>query len=71
MTQLNELASRLLRLEQQLTAYQKLHADELAEMWRILNECKRALVIGVPPQGPEGYFKDLWGVNGDMKGQEE
>jgi diadenosine tetraphosphate (Ap4A) HIT family hydrolase len=32
-----------LRFEQQLQAYQKLHADELAELWRSLNECKQAL----------------------------
>lgn len=38
-----DLASRLLRFEQQLQAYQKLHADELAELWRSLNECKQAL----------------------------
>lgn len=38
-----ELASRLLRFEQQLKAYQKLHEDELAELWRSLNECKQAV----------------------------
>ncbi|HET7010445.1 MAG TPA: hypothetical protein VFI11_06690 [Anaerolineales bacterium] len=38
-----DLASRLLRFEQQLQAYQKLHADELAELWRSLNECKQAV----------------------------
>ncbi len=38
-----ELASRLLRFEQQLKAYQKLHEDELAELWLTLNECKQAI----------------------------
>jgi len=36
-------ASRLLRFELQLQAYQKLHAEELAELWRTLNECKQAV----------------------------
>ncbi len=40
MIQPANLAGRLLRLEQQLKAYQKLHEDELAELWRVLNECK-------------------------------
>ncbi len=43
MTQVADLASRLLRFEQQLQAYQKLHTDELAELWRTLNECKQAI----------------------------
>jgi diadenosine tetraphosphate (Ap4A) HIT family hydrolase len=38
-----DIASRLLRFEQQLKAYEKLHADELAELWRTLNECKQAI----------------------------
>jgi hypothetical protein len=38
-----DLAARLLRFEQQLQAYQKLHGDELAELWRELNDCKRDL----------------------------
>ena len=43
MNQIADLASRVLRFEQQLQAYQKLHADELAELWRTLNECKQAI----------------------------
>ena len=43
MLQPDDIASRLLRFEQQLQAYQKLHADELAELWRTLNECKQAV----------------------------
>jgi len=38
-----DIASRLLRFEQQLQAYQKLHEDELAELWRVLNECKQSV----------------------------
>ncbi len=37
------LAGRVLKLEQQLAAYEKLHAGELAELWQALNECKRAI----------------------------
>ena len=58
MTQLNDLAGRLLRFEQQLTAYQKLHTDELAELWQVLNTCKRALVTVLPPQTSDKYFSD-------------
>lgn len=47
-----ELASRLLRFEQQLKAYQKLHEDELAELWHTLNECKQA--IASLSQEPDG-----------------
>ena len=57
MTELNDLASRLLRFEQQLTAYQKLHTDELAELWQILDECKYALIAALPPPEPDGTFK--------------
>jgi hypothetical protein len=43
MGQPTDLAFQVLKLEQQLEAYQKLHAEELGELWRILNECKRTL----------------------------
>lgn len=43
MIQPAELAGQLLRFEQQLNAYQKLHEDELKELWQTLNECKRAI----------------------------
>jgi hypothetical protein len=39
----DDIASRLLRFEQHLQAYQKLHADELAELWQTLNKCKQAI----------------------------
>jgi hypothetical protein len=39
----NDLASRLLRLELQLDAYQKLHSEELLELRQALNACKRAI----------------------------
>src|SRR5262249_26081845 len=35
------LASRLLKLEQQLSAYEKLHADELTELRQALDQYKR------------------------------
>lgn len=43
MAQPADLACQVLKLEQQLEAYQKLHAEELSELWRLLKECKRAL----------------------------
>ena len=43
MTQPSDLASQLLRFEQRLKAYQQLHEDELAELWQVLNECKRTI----------------------------
>ena len=54
MVQLEHLASRLLRFEQQLAAYQKLHTDELAELWRVLNECKREIAAALSNQGLDG-----------------
>lgn len=48
-----ELARRLLRLEQQLLAYEKLHADELAELWRTLNECKREITAALLNHRPD------------------
>ncbi|MFN8454851.1 MAG: hypothetical protein U0401_09320 [Anaerolineae bacterium] len=50
MVQLDHLASRLLRFEQQLAAYQKLHTDELAELWRVLDECKREIAATLSEQ---------------------
>ena len=43
MAQTDDLACRLLRLEQQLLAYERLHAGEMAELWKILDQCKRAV----------------------------
>lgn len=36
----SDIAYRMLRLEQQLESYQRLHAEELAEMRRVLQELK-------------------------------
>lgn len=41
---LAEIAYRVLRLEQQLESYQRLHAEELEEIRRILGEIKTQLV---------------------------
>ncbi len=43
MAQLDDVACRILKFEQQLKAYESLHASELAEMWQVLNELKRAV----------------------------
>ena len=39
-----ELINHLYRIEQRIIAYQQLHAEELAELWKALNECKEAIV---------------------------
>ncbi len=53
MTQPEELARRLLKVEQQLKAYQKLHAEEFEELWQTLNDCKQAIADGVSsPETP-------------------
>ncbi len=52
----DSLAGRILKLEQQLEAYERLHAGELAELWQALNECKRAIaddVLGWEPNRAE------------------
>ena len=41
--QADHLACQLLKFEQQLKAYEKLHAGELSELWQALNDCKQAL----------------------------
>ena len=45
---LSEMAFRVLRLEQQLEAYQRLHAQELEEIRRLLEELK-VQVLGMNP----------------------
>ena len=71
MTQLNDLASRLLKFEQQLTAYQKLHDDELAELWRVLNECKHAVITALPPSPIDGHSQTSLVVNRQLRSQEK
>jgi len=46
--EVNHLASQILKVEQQLRAYEKLHAGELSELWQTLNDCKQAIaeIIG-------------------------
>ncbi len=53
----SDLALRVLRLEQQLESYQRLHSDELAEMRRVLDELSRevlALVASRSAAAPNG-----------------
>lgn len=38
------IANTLLNIEQKLIAYQTLHENELGELWKILNDCKRMIV---------------------------
>jgi hypothetical protein len=48
----DDLAGRILKLEQQLEAYERLHGGELAELWQALNECKRAIANDLPDHEP-------------------
>lgn len=57
------LASRLLRFEQQLEAYQKLHTDELAELWRGLRACKREIAATLADQPSD---EEVDGTTGDI-----
>lgn len=41
--QADHIACQLLKFEQQLKAYEKLHTAELSELWQTLNDCKQAL----------------------------
>ncbi|NUM43148.1 MAG: hypothetical protein HUU38_00465 [Anaerolineales bacterium] len=38
------IANTLLNIEQKLIAYQTLHENEIGELWKILNDCKRMIV---------------------------
>lgn len=69
MVQLNDLAGRLLRYELQLEAYQKLHADEIAELWQALNECKREIAAALPDKRPNGFIPP--GTGSQQAGQNE
>ncbi len=51
-TQLDDLACRILKFEQQLKAYEKLHAEEVAELWQTLNEWKREITGYLPNRPP-------------------
>ncbi|HEX9899343.1 MAG TPA: hypothetical protein VGC81_08945 [Candidatus Methylomirabilis sp.] len=59
------LASRLLKVEQKIEAYQELHADELAELWQELNECKRQIVVGVSDQASGPNVDSIKQAEGD------
>ncbi len=54
MTNQSDLAYRVLHLEQQLDAYQKLHAQELEEIRKALNELKSQLVAMATAPQPQG-----------------
>jgi|GEM_PF-2766375 hypothetical protein len=48
----DDIACRLLKFEQQLRAYERLHAGELAELWQTLNECKQIVADIVSSDEP-------------------
>ncbi len=52
MTQVDDLACQLLKFEQELKAYEKLHATELAELWQALNDCKETVAAIVSSNEP-------------------
>ena len=54
LTQADDLACRLLKFEQQLLSYEKLHSTELAELWQTLNDCKQMIAAFIPPNGSDG-----------------
>lgn len=49
-----DLALRVLRLEQQLASYQRLHAEELAELGRALAQVKDEVLALAPPTAEAG-----------------
>lgn len=58
MTNQSDLAYRVLHLEQQLDAYQKLHTQELEEIRKALNELKSqllAMAMAPQTQGTRSY----------------
>jgi hypothetical protein len=62
-----EVARRLLKVEQQLLAYQKLHADELDELWQALNDCKRRVTGTV--RDPESNMRVISDVEKPEHGE--
>lgn len=62
------LVGCLLTVEQKIDAYQKLHADELAELWQELNECKRQIAVALTDQ-PPGLKSDF--INQGEEGRDE
>jgi hypothetical protein len=71
MTQLNDLASRLLRVEQRLIAYRKLHAEELTELQQLLDECKYTLVTSLLPQKSDPFFQDAPTLKEEWSGDKQ
>lgn len=65
----NDLAARLLRFEQQLQAYQKLHGEELAELWKTFNEYKREFAAALPDERQTG--ERAWQTRAVDERQEE
>ncbi len=51
--QADHIACQLLKFEQQLKAYEKLHAGELTELWQTLNDCKQALASLAAVESPD------------------
>ena len=50
----SDIAYRMLRLEQQLESYQRLHAEELAEIRRALDELKTQILLLDAQKQPPG-----------------
>jgi hypothetical protein len=38
------VANQLLNIEQKLIAYEALHQEELKELWKAINDCKRLIL---------------------------
>lgn len=54
----SELALRVLRLEQQLDSYQRLHATELEDLRRALTEVKEEVLALAVAHGASGSASD-------------
>jgi hypothetical protein len=67
MVELGDLAGRLLKYELQLEAYQKLHADEIAQLWQALDACKREIVAALPSERTNGFIPT--GMSSKQPGQ--
>jgi len=63
-----DVAGQVLRFEQRLEAYQKLHADELTELWQVLNECKRAIAALCENEASKSDVVNAASAERDMKG---
>lgn len=70
--QADHIACQLLKFEQQLKAYEKIHGEELSELWQTLNDCKQAMAtLVLTSESPRVENSDVDSLNRLAHGREQ